>query len=214
MKVQHIFIGLVLLSACTTQNKKSDHATDNNPFHNEEKSAVNDLNTTHKNPMSKKPRYIGISGYFNRPPVYADESSNQNFQRCLPLIINSILEKDGTIFVYAKQNNNIIIFSGINRHNFKFAKGNRLPLLEKYFVKNLDIIGNPRIPASMNNKVCQGQTWSGMAKKEFLFLYGDPEKRQTQKTNQGSFDVWSYLSNSNEYRHYYFREHHLYSWTQ
>jgi hypothetical protein len=53
-----------------------------------------------------------------------------------------------------------------------------------------------------------------MSEDQFLFVIGDPEKRQSLKSPESEYDVWTYKGNQESApRHYYFRSEKLYSWT-
>ena len=161
---------------------------------------------------TKDHSYIGYKGFLNRPPVFGDPRSEALFQRCQPFEVTGVYQTGQTLLVYVKQGKNNFAFTGVNRKAFTVGKNKRLPLLDQHFVKDLTF-ASKRAVASQQ-KACGGQTWRQMPEDQFLFVIGDPEKRQPLKSPQGEYDVWTYQgSEETAPRHYYFRGGKLYSWT-
>ncbi len=159
--------------------------------------------------------YIGQQGYLNRPPLFTDVKYEKSFQRCSPVEITGVYQSGDKIFVYVKQNGFDYPLAGINRKDFTRNKKQRISLLDQFFVKDISWAAKGRNLASENQKVCSGQTWKNMPKKQFQFITGDPETRQQLKHQQGHYDVWTYGSpEQSGTRHYYFQSGKLYSWTQ
>jgi hypothetical protein len=232
MNMRHLPLLFVFLAGCATLDK-TNTATINpqvgasypmefeglppeqiTPGHSLKKSSQKKT-SSHTVTQTTQALYIGQRGYLSRPPKFSDPNLEKSFQRCAPVEITGVYQSGKTIFVYVKQNGYTYPMVGLNRKDFTRTASKKLPLLDRFFVKDLAESPTGRQIASEKQKVCSGQTWKDMPQQQFLFVSGDPEYRRPVKNANGQYDVWTYSGpNQNNSRHYYFLSNKLYSWTQ
>ncbi|MBK9321943.1 MAG: hypothetical protein IPM97_03115 [Bdellovibrionaceae bacterium] len=227
MKMRHMLFAIFLLSGCALFQSSPDLGSQSEipPVDIPPSVEVAPLSAERISPVKAKVRlqrqpeqltYVGLRGYLSRPPKFSDKNSEKSYERCEQIEITSVYQSGQTILVNVKQKGRSFSIVGINRKDFTITDKNKVPLLDRYFVKALTWVGQGRQTASNNNqKTCAGQAWKDMPKEQFQFVSGDPEYRRPLKFAAGQYDVWTYGDvNQSNYRHYYFLSDRLYSWTQ
>lgn len=132
-----------------------------------------------------------------------------------PVEIESVDPKGDRVVVKVRQNGMLFVVHGLNRKTFTVNGRGRLPLLDRHFVRFLDVLDSVREPASLKDQLCRGQVWKDMTTEQFRFLAGDPESRRPLSHQAGRFGVWAFAGRPGaQPRYYCFLGEKLYSWTR
>ena len=134
----------------------------------------------------KESQYVGVSGHFSRPPLFSSPEFEDVFNRCDEFTVTAVNQSSGRVIVTIRQGENVLQVVGLNGREFQGNALGQVPLLNKYFVKNLDVLRSrgERYIASVSERLCTGKLWKGMTKEELLFVKGKPKKK-TEK-------AWTY----------------------
>ncbi len=166
------------------------------------------------NPPTKgswKTSYIGLKGYFSRPPTFASGADKDIFKRCEPFTIKSFESKGNQLIMTVFQGNNVINVTGVNRQPFKLSARMRIKELDRYLWKKLDLGGGRNIASNMP-KVCDGKLATSMTEKEVLFVAGSPEKVNNLKANNKPVKEWVYVGLDKTPFSYFFSDGRIYAW--
>ena len=204
------FLALTLLCSCARfQRKPIDEPipTDPGPIPETAPPPLGD-----DGPKKPSNPYMNLTGFFARPPMFVEAGDQLKFQRCQPVTIENTQNHEKYSRIFVRQGGNTFAIKGVNR-KLLTHKGSRIPLVDKYFKKKLDINGRGRAVAVASSKLCEGQFAQKMPKKEFLFLSGDPDSVKKQTTSKGPVEELFYKSDgSSAPMTYYFLSGQLYSW--
>ena len=158
-------------------------------------------------------KYVGVSGYFKRPPLFSSQAEAKKYNRCSPLKIVRFNEGAGEVTLIAVQQGEPMKIVGLNRNLFTLSPGQRLPDIDRHFVKNLDIVNSSRKLARAEDYLCKGQAWKYMTKEQFLFINGKPDRVLKGKGKYRNTFQWVYKSEDrSQKKSYYFTNGLLWAW--
>lgn len=209
-----LLIGLVISNiSCSLMDKKNGKSDSIDYDKDLVSQSESDKNSKAKDWTSS---YIGVRGYFNRPPTFESANDQEKYQRCAPFIITALTKKSNSIVMTILQGNNTINIVGANRKYFRLNTKNRIYELDHYLVKELDIANKAtRQVASLAGRACDGKIANQMTKSEFLFVSGSPEKINNLISGKEKIEEWVYLSDNNGKKtqvSYFFNRGKIYSW--